>query len=66
MTPTTKLRFVERFEVTHRNSLGFASGHTVRILQQWWDKDIANQYTSVIAGDPSGEWRDVPIENEQT
>lgn len=65
MTPTPKLRFVERevqvpvqgdFVVTYK---------TVRILQQWWEKDIASQYTAAIAGDSSGEWRDVPIEKEQ-
>lgn len=65
MTPTAKLRFVERevqvpvqgdFVVTYK---------TVRILQQWWEKDIASQYTAAIAGDSSGEWRDVPIEKEQ-
>lgn len=64
MTPTAKLRFVERevqvpvqgdFVVTYK---------TVRILQQWWEKDIAGQYTAAIAGDSSGEWRDVPIEKE--
>ena len=66
MTPTPKLRFVEReiqmpvqgdFVVTYK---------TVRILQQWWEKDIASQYTAAIAGDSSGEWRDVPLEEEQT
>jgi hypothetical protein len=65
MTPTAKLRFVERkvqvpvqgdFVVTYK---------TVRILQQWWEKDIASQYTAAIAGDSSGEWRDVPLEEEQ-
>jgi hypothetical protein len=65
MTPTPKLRFVERevqipvqgdFVVTYK---------TVRILQQWWEKDIASRYNAAIAGDPSGEWRDVPLEKEQ-
>jgi len=64
MTPTPKLRFVERevqvpvqgdFVVTYK---------TVHILQQWWEKDIASQYTAAIAGDSSGEWRDVPVEKE--
>ena len=54
MTPTAKLRFVIRYEPT-----------PVRILQQWWEKDIASRYNAAIAGDPSGEWRDVPIEKEQ-
>ena len=64
MNSTQKLRFVEReiqvpvqgdFAVTYK---------TVRILQQWWEKDIADRYTAAIAGNPSGEWRDVPIEKE--
>jgi len=64
MTPTPKLRFVERevqvpvqgdFVVTYK---------TVHILQQWWEKDIASQYTAAIAGDSSGEWGDVPVEKE--
>lgn len=66
MNPTPKLRFVEReiqvpvqgdFVVTYK---------TVHILQQWWEKDIASQYNAAITGDPSGEWRDVPLEKEQT
>ena len=61
MTPTTKLRFVERFEITERRPDGYNFGRIVHILQQWWDKDIAT-----ITGDPIGEWRDVPIEKEQT
>ena len=66
MTPTPKLRFVERFEITERRPNGYNFGRIVHILQQWWDKDIADQYTATIAGNPSGEWRDVPIEKEQT
>ena len=58
MTPTAKLRFVERkvqvpvqgdFVVTYK---------TVRILQQWWVVERDGQIT------PTGEWRDVPIEKE--
>lgn len=66
MTPTTKLRFVERFEIVEQRPDGVNTGCIVRILQQWWDKDIADQYTATIAGNPSGEWRDVPIEKENT
>ena len=66
MTPTPKLRFVER-----EKSMPFQGRQDVhvkqvtRILQQWWEKDIASQYTAAIAEDSSGEWRDVPIEKEQ-
>ena len=62
MTPTPKLRFVERevqvpvqgdFVVTYK---------TVRILQQWWEKKIWAHDDWVVA---DGEWRDVPLEKEQ-
>ena len=65
MTPTPKLRFVER-ESYSKNGEHFVEPFKIRILQQWWDKGIADQYTAAIAGNPSGEWRDVPIEKEQT
>ena len=46
MTPTNKLRFVER-EVP----CGDGYSKTIRVLQQWWG------YEHSI-----GEWRDVPLE----
>ena len=68
MTPTPKLRFVEReiqepyeFEL-HKH---IAITKRVRILQQWWEKDSADRYTAAIVGDTGGEWRDVPLEEEQ-
>lgn len=64
MTPTPKLRFVER-EIGYSKTGNITDFKTVRILQQWWEKDIASRYTAAIAGDPSGEWRDVPLEEEQ-
>jgi hypothetical protein len=63
MTPTPKLRFVERevfvFVVTPK---------TVRILQQWWQ--INNTINlgfggEIPIGETQGEWRDVPLEEEQ-
>jgi len=51
MTPTPKLRFVER-------DLGYTK---IRVLQQLWEADI----TDIIAGKTDGEWRDVPLENEE-
>lgn len=66
MKPTFKLRFVERFEIIEQRPNGLSTGRAVRILQQWWEEDIADQYTATIVGNPSGEWRDVPIEKEQT
>ncbi|CAB4121046.1 hypothetical protein UFOVP10_15 [uncultured Caudovirales phage] len=65
MTPTTKLRFVERkVSVPYKHYADAVEIKTVHILQQWWEKDIESQYTAAIAGDSSGEWRDVPIEKE--
>jgi hypothetical protein len=64
MTPTAKLRFVERTEkmdpfyrMVDANGNMVPSVRTYRVLQQWW-------------GDPEwpsiGEWRDVPVEKEET
>lgn len=52
MTPTTRLRFVIRWE----------GEREVRILQQWWE----DQSTGIhwVSGNP-GEWRDVPLEPVQ-
>ena len=57
MTPTNKLRFVER-EVP--SGEGFAK--TVRVLQQWWDAEEGDHEAYVKAG---GEWQDVPLEEEE-
>lgn len=66
MTPTPKLRFIERqVPVPYELQENVTQTKTVRILQQWWEKDIASQYTAAISGDSSGEWRDVSIEKEQ-
>jgi hypothetical protein len=62
MTPTPRLRFFER--AVPAPEYGENLSKTVRTLQQWWEKSSADQYTAVIAGDPLGEWRDVPIEKE--
>ena len=52
MTPTTKLRFVERTQVTQMVSDTTAEVRRIRILQQWWQ------------GEYAGEWRDVEVVNE--
>ena len=54
MTPTTKLRFVERFSPV----IGTKYGGTIQVLQQWWAIERAGQIT------PEGEWRDVPMSKE--
>ncbi len=55
MTPTPKLRFVERSQPDYPGAL---IGRTVRVLQQWYAYDI--DYPT-----EKGEWRDVPMEKEQ-
>lgn len=70
MTPTPRLRFVERefsrdggFTQKDEEIDGIRTGRmipatrTVRILQQWWEWKH-----SPPLGD--GEWRDVPVEKE--
>ena len=60
----TKLRFVERVEIT-----GEITGRTVRILQQWWETNNTINFGfggEMPIGETKGEWRDVPIEKEQT
>jgi hypothetical protein len=51
MTPTPRLRFVERKDFTE----DLANPRTLRILQQWWEHTEWNA---------PGEWRDVPLEKE--
>ena len=66
MTPTANLRFVERKvpmdpfykTVDVRGNLVPAM-QTYRILQQWWQVAKEGQITTF------GEWRDVPLEQEQ-
>lgn len=56
MTPTAKLRFVERDDETSWTP------KTVRILQQWWEPE--QNIIDMVAGKTQGEWRDVPLEVE--
>lgn len=67
MSPTPKLRFVEReagyeqydVKVTERNGTEVCyRPMKIRILQQWWAIERDGQVT------PTGEWRDVPVEVE--
>ena len=57
MKPTTRLRFVERYVYAPEH--GDDTSKKVRILQQWWAVEREGQMT------PTGEWRDVPLENEE-
>ena len=56
MTPTPKLRFVERDDETSWTP------KTVRILQQWWEPE--RNIIDMVAGKTQGEWRDIPLEEE--
>lgn len=62
MTPTNKLRFVERDSYS-KNGEHFVMPFKIRVLQQWWSIGLAE-----ISKDSSkvndGEWRDVPLEKE--
>ena len=60
MTPTPKLRFVERVIAVPATD---GEGRTVRVLQQWWAPEDAtgNEFRFELRG----EWRDVPMEKEE-
>ena len=64
MTPTLKLRFVERDSYSH-NGESFREPHKVRILQQWWEFETIEKFERQTYGTPYGEWRDVPVEEEK-
>jgi hypothetical protein len=57
MTPTNKLRFVERDHLYVIDPMGNKTSRTFRVLQQWFEYDVT--YPT-----KKGEWRDVPIEKE--
>jgi hypothetical protein len=61
MTPTNKLRFVQREEVFSSEYSTHTLSRTVRILQQWWESSVHDVHW--VNGAP-GEWRDVPVEKE--
>ena len=58
MTPTNKLRFVERETETGRYDK-YVVTVKVKILQQWWADEESSRF------EPVGEWRDVPLEEEE-
>ena len=61
MTPTPKLRFVER-ESHSRNGEHFVMPFKIRVLQQLWmpTNEPYEEWLKV----KDGEWRDVPLEKE--
>ena len=65
MTPTNKLRFVER-----ENKIGSMIA-TYKILQQWWENKnivlaihVEDKDGNPLPSPNRGEWRDVPVETE--
>ena len=67
MTPTPKLRFVERVVPAPEHGEGI--GKTVRILQQYWEDHNRVRCVTQSGDGPwvnhyAGEWRDVPLEKE--
>ena len=59
MTPTPKLRFIER----RTDDLFELEYQTIRVLQQWWATDPECYEDWILK--VNGEWRDVPLEEEQ-
>ena len=67
MTPTPKLRFVERVVPAPEHGEGI--GKKVRILQQYWEDHNRFLKATQTNNDPwvnhyAGEWIDVPLEKE--
>ena len=60
MTPTNKLRFVER-EISQHQMITHR-----KVLQQWWApfKAFHDGYGYTSMELEGGEWRDVPLEEE--
>jgi len=74
MTPTPKLRFVERVDGFEQYDVKVTERHgtevcylpkKVRILQQYWeDHNRVLRVTQSGEGHYAGEWRDIPLEKE--
>ena len=63
MTPTPKLRWVERDVLEpHPYKENTTWIKKLSILQQWWEDTSTDVYW--VNGNP-GEWRDVPVEEEK-
>lgn len=61
MTPTPKLRFVERQAPAPEHGPNITKG--VRVLQQWWALNPKDEFAIHMGF--NGEWRDVPMEVEK-
>ena len=62
MTPTPRLRFVERQHGYKTTDGKDVMPNMVRILQQWWEDE--DRLFNVVTNTIKGEWRDVPVEKE--
>lgn len=60
MTPTPKLRWIER---EHEVGLTGNMVHVETILQQWWAAQGASD--NEVKYELNGEWRDVPTHEER-
>lgn len=72
MTPTTKLRFVERTVTLRMITDTTLETQRMKILQQWWEgfgSDTAINYAHPdahkLSKNPPGEWRDVEVVEEK-
>lgn len=68
MTPTAKLRFVQRkvpmhpfYKTTDAQGNLVQAMQTYHVLQQWWEEKQWAHDDWIVVG---GEWRDVPMETE--
>jgi hypothetical protein len=57
MKPTARLRFTKSY--VQAPEYGDNTSKAVLILQQWW------MFDELYGGDEIGEWRDVPLEEEE-
>jgi hypothetical protein len=64
MTPTNKLRFVERDEIIGERHPMLRTSRTVRILQQFWEHPNGKDAAGDMFKMKMGTWRDVPVEKE--
>jgi len=66
MTPTPKLRWIER---EHEVGLTGNMVHVETVLQQWWEQKGMTMNLGwggeMPIGEIKGEWRDVPLEKEE-
>lgn len=73
MKPTPQLRFIERI-VYEKKPPGYyvdvgeiLEPQKRMILQQWWEEDVPTAnigFGEIQLKQPTGEWRDVPLEKE--